>query len=123
MGNIVVDIFPPSYWQDFEKLTLDISKIQWKDDYAERHGREGQAQGGIDILGYNHSARERTAVQCKKRIQKTKPSYESPSNTLTIQEIDEEIRKVKSSGHILDRFIILLEIFTLFKNPLFFYII
>lgn len=106
MGNIVVDIFPPSYWQDFEKLTLDISKIQWKDDYAERHGREGQAQGGIDILGYNHSARERTAVQCKKRIQKTKPSYESPSNTLTIQEIDEEIRKVKSSGHILDRFII-----------------
>ena len=106
MGSIVVDIFPPAYWQDFERLTLDIAKIQWKDDYVERHGREGQAQGGIDVLGYNHSAREQTGIQCKKRALKTKPSHESPSNTLTIQEIDEELEKVKSSKHILDRFII-----------------
>lgn len=106
MGNIAVDIFPPAYWQDFEKLTLDIAKIQWKDDYAERHGREGQAQGGIDVLGYNHSAREHTGIQCKKRAPKTKPSHESPSNTLTVQEIDEELKKIKSSKHRVDRFII-----------------
>lgn len=106
MGNIAVDIFPPAYWQDFERLTLDIAKIQWKDDYAERHGREGQAQGGIDVLGYNHSAREQTGIQCKKRALKTKLSHESPSNTLTIQEIDEELEKVKSSEHNLDRFVI-----------------
>lgn len=106
MGNIAVDIFPPAYWQDFERLTLDIAKIQWKDDYAERHGREGQAQGGIDVLGYNHSASEHTGIQCKKRAPKTKPSHESPSNTLTIQEIDAEIKKIKSSKHNLDRFII-----------------
>ena len=82
MGNIAVDIFPPAYWQDFERLTLDIAKIQWKDDYAERHGREGQAQGGVDIFGYNHSAKEQTGIQCKKRALKAKPSHESPSNTL-----------------------------------------
>lgn len=106
MGNIAVDIFPPAYWQDFERLTLDIAKIQWKDDYAERHGREGQAQGGIDIVGYNYSADEHTGIQCKKRAPKTKPSHESPSNTLTVQEIDEELKKIKSSEHNLDRFII-----------------
>lgn len=49
MGNIAVDIFHPAYWQGFEKLTQDIVKTKWKDDYAERHGREGQAQGGIDV--------------------------------------------------------------------------
>jgi len=106
MGNIVVDIFPPAYWQDFERLTLDIAKIQWKDDYAERHGREGQAQGGIDILGYNHNAKEHTGIQCKKRTPKSKPSHESPSNTLTVQEIDDELIKIKSSQHNLNRFII-----------------
>lgn len=106
MGNIAVDIFPPAYWQDFEKLTLDIAKIQWKDGYAERHGREGQAQGGIDVLGYNHCAREHTGIQCKKRAPKAKPSHESPSNTLTVREIDEELKKIKSSKHNLDRFII-----------------
>lgn len=106
MGSITVDISPPAYWQDFERLTLDIAKIQWKDDYAERHGREGQAQGGIDVVGYNHNASEQTGIQCKKRALKTRPSHESPSNTLTVQEIDEELEKAKSSGHNLDRFII-----------------
>ncbi|EKQ7193506.1 hypothetical protein OGU21_06035 [Klebsiella oxytoca] len=106
MGNVVVDIFPPAYWQDFERITLDIARIQWKDDYAERHGREGQAQGGVDVLGYNHNSGEFTGIQCKKRSFKTKPSFESPSNTLTTQEIDEELKKVKSSEHNLDRFII-----------------
>jgi hypothetical protein len=41
MGSIAVDIFPPAYWQDFEKLTFDISKIEWNDDYAELHGING----------------------------------------------------------------------------------
>ncbi|MEZ6992253.1 MULTISPECIES: hypothetical protein [unclassified Aeromonas] len=106
MGSIPVDISPPAYWQDFERLTLDIAKIQWKDDYAERHGRAGQAQGGIDIFGYNHNAHEQTGIQCKKRTLKTKLSHESPSNTLTAQEIDEELLKAKSSAHGLDRFVI-----------------
>ncbi|EOB3677499.1 hypothetical protein ACHELX_004423, partial [Vibrio vulnificus] len=106
MGNIAVDIFPPAYWQDFEKLTQDIVKIKWKDDYAERHGREGQAQGGIDVYGYNHVAKEHTGIQCKKRALKSKPSHESPSNTLTKSEIDQELANVKESEHQLDRFII-----------------
>jgi len=106
MGNIAVDIFPPAYWQDFERLTLDIAKIQWKDDYAERHGREGQAQGGVDVLGYNHNAKEQTGIQCKKRALKAKPSHESPSNTLTTKEICDELESVKASEHDLKRFII-----------------
>ena len=37
MPAIEVEIAPVN-WQDFERLTLDIGKAQWKDDYAERHG-------------------------------------------------------------------------------------
>jgi len=106
MGSIAVDIFPPAYWQDFEKLTFDISKIQWKDDYAELHGRGGQAQGGVDVIGTNYSSSERTGIQCKKRAIKAKSGYESPSNTLTTKEIDDELKLVKDSEHHLDRFII-----------------
>jgi hypothetical protein len=106
MGNIAVDVFPPAYWQDLERLTHDIAKIKWKNDYAERHGRGGQAQGGVDVLGYNFVAKEETGIQCKKRALKSKPSHESPSNTLTKSEIDQELSEVRKSDHVLDHFII-----------------
>ncbi|MCX8890505.1 hypothetical protein NOK91_25545 [Vibrio parahaemolyticus] len=106
MGNISVDIFPPSYWQDFEKLTLDIHKIKWNDEWAYSHGRQGQSQGGVDVVGYDSKMKEHVGIQCKKRTWKTKPSHESPCNSLTTGEIDEELALVLNSKHNLDRFVI-----------------
>ncbi|WP_339496051.1 hypothetical protein [Pseudomonas sp. RA_105y_Pfl2_P56] len=106
MGNLVVDIMPPAYWQDFERLTLDIAKSKWKDDYAERNGRQGQAQAGVDVYGYNYVQQEHTGIQCKKRTWKTKPGADAPSNTLSISEIDEEIKLAKGFAPELKRFII-----------------
>jgi len=106
MGSIAVDIFPPAYWQDFEKLTYDISKIEWNDDYAELHGRGGQSQGGVDVIGTNSNSSERIGIQCKKRAIKAKAGSESPSNTLTTKEIDDELKLIKDSQHNLDRFVI-----------------
>ncbi|MDQ3816446.1 MAG: hypothetical protein M3362_01995 [Acidobacteriota bacterium] len=105
MGNIFVEIPPPANWQDFELLTLDMCRQRWKDDYAERNGREGQAQSGVDVFGYNYSANERTGVQCKKRKMKLN-GVSAPSNSLTTKEVKEEIRAAKTFSPKLDRFII-----------------
>jgi hypothetical protein len=106
MGNISVDIMPPSYWQDFERLTLDWAKRAWNDQYAERNGRQGQAQAGVDVSGFNYGQREHTGVQCKKRIWLTKPGSDAPSNTLTPAEIDAEVKAARAFVPARDRFII-----------------
>ncbi|WP_027926395.1 hypothetical protein [Pseudomonas sp. URMO17WK12:I12] len=106
MGNLVVDIMPPAYWQDFERLTLDFAKHNWQDDYAERNGRQGQEQAGVDVYGYNYKQKEHTGIQCKKRAWKTKPGADTPSNTLSTDEIDKEIKLAKSFIPTLERFII-----------------
>lgn len=106
MGNLVVDIMPPAYWQDFERLTLDFAKNKWQDDYAERNGRQGQEQAGVDVYGYNHKQKEHTGIQCKKRAWKTKPGADAPSNTLNTDEIDKEIILAKGFTPALERFII-----------------
>jgi len=101
MPTIEVEIAPPVNWQDFERLTLDIAKAQWKDDYAERHGRQGQAQPGVDVYGYNHTSRESIGIQCKKKNQ-----LEVPSKRLTAAEIDTEVEAARMFSPRLDRFII-----------------
>lgn len=106
MGNIVVDIMPPAYWQDFERLTLDFAKHKWQDDYAERNGRQGQEQAGVDVYGYNYKQKEHTGIQCKKRAWKTKPGADAPSNTLNSNEIDKEIKLAEGFIPKLERFII-----------------
>ncbi|SMD13805.1 hypothetical protein [Pseudomonas sp. URIL14HWK12:I5] len=106
MGNLIVDIMPPAYWQDFERLTLDFAKHRWQDDFAERNGRQGQEQAGVDVYGYNYKQKEHTGIQCKKRVWKTKPGFDTPSNTLSTDEIDKEIELAKGFAPALERFII-----------------
>ena len=99
--GIEVEIAPPANWQDFERLTLDYARRVWKNDYAERNGRQGQAQAGVDVFGYNHSSREETGIQCKK-----KQNSASPSKRLTTAEIDSEVSNAKGFKPKLDRFVI-----------------
>lgn len=101
MPAIEVEIAPPLNWQDFERLTLDIAKLLWKDDYAQRHGRQGQAQAGVDVYGYNHVSGEFVGIQCKKKNQSN-----APSGQLTVAEIDTEIDAAKMFSPKLDRFIV-----------------
>jgi hypothetical protein len=101
MPAIEVEIAPPANWQDFERLTLDIAKVLWKDDYAERNGRQGQAQAGVDVYGYNHNQQEYVGIQCKK-----KNISGIPSKQLTVAEIDAEVEAAKSFSQNIDRFII-----------------
>lgn len=101
MPAIEVEIAPPANWQDFERLTLDIAKALWKDEYAQRHGRQGQAQAGVDVYGYNHTSQEFSGIQCKKKNQSGVPSRQ-----LTTAEIDTEVEAAKMFYPQLERFII-----------------
>jgi hypothetical protein len=106
MGNIQVDIPPPALWQDFERLTLDMCREKWGDDYAERHGRQGQAQQGVDVHGINYSqSRERIGVQCKKR-KRDHSSPDEPSNTLTAKEVDKAAEDAKDFKPPLNRLVV-----------------
>jgi hypothetical protein len=105
MGNVFSELAPPKHWQDFELMTLDICRARWRDDYAERNGREGQAQSGVDIFGYNYEAKESTAVQCKKRRTQLY-GVDAPSSSLVSTEIDDARASAAAFDRQLDRLII-----------------
>jgi hypothetical protein len=58
--------FPsPSSWQEFEALCHILWRDIWCDHNAQRNGRNGQAQSGVDIFGYPPYAKGYHGVQCK----------------------------------------------------------
>ena len=56
---------PPADWQDFERLCWRLWKRIWKDPNAQRHGRAGQAQCGVDIFGQPEGSSRWVGIQCK----------------------------------------------------------
>lgn len=55
----------PANWQDFESLCHQLWKEVWCDPNAQRHGRSGQAQSGVDIYGRPVYRTSYAGVQCK----------------------------------------------------------
>lgn len=57
----------PTSWDEFEKLVAELCIREWKTPNVQRFGRQGQAQHGVDIVGYPLGDRTRlTCVQCKR---------------------------------------------------------
>ena len=57
----------PANWQDFEALCHQLWKEIWSDPNAQRHGRSGQPQAGVDIYGRPLYGATYEGVQCKDR--------------------------------------------------------
>jgi len=57
---------PPKDWQDFERLCWELWKEIWNDPNAQRNGRQGQPQSGVDIFGRPGGGSRWYGVQCKK---------------------------------------------------------
>lgn len=56
----------PRSWQSFEDLCLSLFKAFWRDPYAQKNGRQGQPQHGVDVFGSPDGDRSRYhGVQCK----------------------------------------------------------
>lgn len=74
---------PPRTWEDFEELCIDLFAVEWNDPHIQGHGRPGQKQDGVDIVG-KLPAGGIGGIQCKK-----KRSW--PPTFLTVADIDEEV--------------------------------
>lgn len=56
----------PRHWQEFEELCLALFREVWKDALAQKNGRTGQPQHGVDVWGAVDGNRSTfQGVQCK----------------------------------------------------------
>lgn len=83
-----LQLAPPSSWIDFENLCHALACAHWEDSEAQKNGRQGQAQHGVDIWGcpnadYGHNYH---AIQCKGK----NANYGS---TATADELKAEVSK------------------------------
>lgn len=78
------DYRPPKTWEQFEELCADLFQSSWQDPALVRHGRSGQTQHGVDIVGRQASAYP-VGLQCKKKGQ-------WPPTKLSKAEIDREVK-------------------------------
>lgn len=92
-------IMKPKNWQDFEKLCKLLWGEIWNcSDSIKLHGRQGQAQHGVDVYAYVEKYGGYCGIQCK-----GKDDYANAQ--LTEAEIDNEIDKAKTFSPKLKRFI------------------
>ena len=81
---------PPKSWTAFEDLCHSLFRAVWHDPLAQKHGRAGQAQHGVDIFGSpngNYSIVQ--GVQCKGKDR----LY---GNKTTLAELKQEIEKAQA---------------------------
>ncbi len=55
MSLLHQQIAPPSSWDVFEQLCHALYRSVWGDSNAQRNGRQGQPQAGVDVFGTNHA--------------------------------------------------------------------
>lgn len=60
-----MNIPPPKSWEEFEDICLSSFKLRWTSPNLTKHGRQGQAQNGVDIYGDDYLG-VFVGVQCKK---------------------------------------------------------
>jgi tetratricopeptide (TPR) repeat protein len=89
MNLSALQLPPPANWQDFETLCCDLWKSVWRDPNAQKNGRVGQPQHGVDISGRPNEGKNWAGVQCK-----GKDNYSEKK--ITKVELLAEIEKAKS---------------------------
>lgn len=88
---------PPESPTDFESLCLDLWQDIWRDPGAQKNGRSGQPQAGVDVFGSCDG--RRMGVQCK---QKSGLLH----TRLSVAELEAEVGKARGFEPPLDTFIV-----------------
>ena len=92
-------IAPPREWGTFEDLCHALFKSLWQDPLAQKNGRRGQPQHGVDIFGSPNSDRPSyQGVQCKVKDR----NYDSK---VEWSEVLAEVAKAENFSPKLDRWI------------------
>lgn len=105
MGQITQFFQPPLYWQQFEDLTQAVVEIVYGTPHAEKIGRPGQSQSGVDV----HAGRSRAGalgVQCKRMGDLDENNLPLPGGVVTRKLLVEEIAKAKTFQPQLDVWIL-----------------
>ncbi len=77
---------PPKSWDEFEDIVWNVYTREWHDHHAERYGRSGQAQQGVDIFGQPYWLKGGYAgIQCKRYAK----------GTLKINHVQKEIAEAE----------------------------
>lgn len=97
--HVLTEYSPPRSWDQFEVLCADVFQSAWQDPAMVRHGRGGQRQDGVDIIGRN-GAIYPIGLQCKRRSR-------WPVSLLKVKDIEEEITAAKNFRPKLKAFYIL----------------
>src|SRR5258708_16328935 len=79
---------PPTYWEEFEDMLLDLFRAEWNDPHAQKHGRSGQSQNGVDVYGQPDQKEKWAGVQAKKKDRLA-------ASTATAKELVSEVNKAK----------------------------
>jgi hypothetical protein len=83
-------IAPPKSWTEFEDLCHAIFRSEWNDPLAQKNGRNGQPQHGVDVFGSPNAVRDVShGVQCKGKDR----AY---GRKATLKELTQEITKADS---------------------------
>jgi hypothetical protein len=86
--HVHFDQSPPRSWEHFEELCADTFQEEWQDSTLVRHGRAGQRQHGVDIVGRD-GAIWPVGIQCKRKSV-------WPVSAVTTLELDEEVKNAKA---------------------------
>lgn len=90
----------PRHWQEFEELCLALFREVWKDALAQKNGRTGQPQHGVDVWGVVDGNRSTfQGVQCKGKD-------ESLGASVTEAELIAEICKADKFEPALDHWVL-----------------
>ncbi len=89
MSILHQQIAPPNSWELFEKLCHALYRREWRDSAAQRNGRQGQPQAGVDVFGTVHAnglPGKLWGVQCKQK---------GLGKKVTQEEFDAELAKAE----------------------------
>ena len=90
----------PKHWQEFEELCLALFREVWKDSLAQKNGRAGQPQHGVDVWAGVDGSRSRfQGVQCKGKD-------ESLGSTVSGAELVAEITKADKFSPALEHWVL-----------------
>lgn len=89
----------PKNWQDFETMCWALWKDIWRDPNAQKNGRSGQPQHGVDVFGRPCGSQKYHGVQCKGKDVFT-------HKNVTVEILQQEIAKAETFSPPLEQFVL-----------------
>lgn len=105
MGQVQQFFQPPLYWQQFEDLTQSVVQEIFHIAFADKIGRPGQAQHGVDVFGNTQNS-GRVGVQCKRLDDLDDKNHPYPGGPITATVLRAEVTKALAFSPKLDLFVL-----------------